>query len=268
MMRSILRCVLYWVVFIGLLVVGGRLASLFPAPFSRLLYGVLGSAGAFLTTWAFLKYEKQSRAGIGLVWERGTIGRFFKGMLIGSLIFGFVLIILMLFSDYRLQKSNPAPGWQMLISWLTLIPLALMEDVAFRSYPFLKLNKAMGLRVSQVIVAVAFALYHVTNGWSWYVAFTGPFVWSFVFGLAAVWSRGIAVTVGIHFVLNVLQSLLGIKGGLSADALARAQHAGLAAQLVVLAGALLMTEYFIREKGERPISKKDPAWAYSADDHK
>ncbi|HEY4061303.1 MAG TPA: type II CAAX endopeptidase family protein [Puia sp.] len=276
MARSILRCVLYWVVFIGLLMGGGVLSSIFfRGSFTRLVYGVLGTVSAFLVTWIFLRTEKRSFRDIGLVWERGSLLRLLKGLVIGAVIFGILLFLLLQFGGLRLVKNAHAPGWQDMIGYLALLPLAFMEEVAFRSYPFLKLRTMMGLRASQLVVAVAFALYHVTNGWSLYVAFTGPLVWSLVFGLAAAWSRGIAVPTGIHVTVNVLQLLVGVAAGSgsvwrldltkesAADISFGVRHAGLAPQLVLLAGAILATEYFIRV-----ISKRSPAWVSSADDRR
>ena len=135
-----------------------------------------------------------------------------------------------------------------------------MEEVAFRSYPFLKLNKVFGLRITQVIIAVSFALYHIIQGWGFQIAFLGPGIWAFVFGLAAVWSKGIAVPTGIHMALNLIQQLVGMKSGdsesiwlltlpenISDAAMAQAETWGIITQLLVLAAAIICIEIYIRK---------------------
>jgi membrane protease YdiL (CAAX protease family) len=138
---------------------------------------------------------------------------------------------------------------------LAILPLALMEEVGFRAYPFLKLNKSFGLRITLLITALAFGAYH---GWSTYMSFTGPFVWAFVFGLSAIWSRGIAMPTGIHVALNIGQSLVGLSGNTNpiwkvdylkvaskAD-IAKTAHVSLALHLLVLLCAVGLMEIFIR----------------------
>jgi membrane protease YdiL (CAAX protease family) len=88
----------------------------------------------------------------------------------------------------------------------------MMEELAFRSYTFVSLNKKYGIWITQLVVAIAYAGYHIATGWSVTSAFAGPFVWAFVFGLAAAKTGGIAMPLGIHIALNILQPLTGFKG--------------------------------------------------------
>jgi membrane protease YdiL (CAAX protease family) len=241
------------------------LVSLFPASWERILYGVFGTISALLAAWLFLRIEKKSFREIGLIWESGTFIRFFKGLLTGTLIFSIILIILLSFTELQIERNTAV--WQPLaiLGYAAIIPLALMEEVAFRSYPFLKLNKVCGVRITQIIVAVAFALYHIVSGWSVQAAFLGPGIWAFVFGLAAVWSGGIALPVGIHVALNVLQPLTGMRGndnslwilkykdGTPENLIAKTDSVGLVIQLIILICAVLLTEYYIRKKSSEII---------------
>lgn len=99
--------------------------------------------------------------------------------------------------------------------------------------------------------------YARTRGYGLLIAFAGPFVWSFVFGLSAAWSGGIAVPTGIHVALNVLQIFVGMKGGAesiwklsfpkgtSKELIAQTNQIGMLTQLAILLLAVLLTEYFI-----------------------
>jgi hypothetical protein len=52
-------------------------------------------------------------------------------------------------------------------------------------------------------------LYHIANGWTIASSFYGPGVWGLIFGLAAVYSKGIAMPTGIHYALNLTTSAFG-----------------------------------------------------------
>jgi len=129
----------------------------------------------------------------------------------GLAIFAIILFVLLHFSELTIRYYPQSSATDYLFLYLPILPLALMEEIGFRSYPQQKLYQAYGPWISQLVIAVAFGAYHVLNGWSLLSSFAGPFVWAFVFGLAAIWSRGIAVPTGIHFALNVLQTVTGMK---------------------------------------------------------
>lgn len=244
---------------------GSQLEPLFPGKWNRFVYGIFGTISAILATWVFLKIEKKSFKDIGLVWERATMIRFFKGILIGIVIFILLIIILLSFTELQLERNTKAFSPWAAFWYLAIVPLALMEEIAFRSYPFLKLNKAFGLRITQIIVAIAFALYHIIGGASVYSAFIGPGTWAFVYGLTAVWSGGIALPTGIHVALNVLQPLTGMKGGYepiwilhykesaSEVSIAKVDNVGIAIQLIILVCAVVLTEFYIRKKQSKRI---------------
>lgn len=260
--HAIIRSIFFWIIFMFLLfVLSTQIGRFVPAQWERYAYGIFGTIAAVLTTFIALKFERRSFADIGLVWERRTLLRFLKGILIGTVVFTLIIVILLSITQLQLEKNSKAFTLSAAFWYLAYIPLALMEEIAFRSYPFLKMNKVLGLRITQIIVAVAFALYHVVSGWSITTAFLGPAIWALVFGLAAIWSGGIALPTGIHVALNVLQSLLGTKSenfeslwiikykeGVTKEAMAWTDQAGLATQFLVLAAALILTEFFIRKR--------------------
>lgn len=260
--HAIISSIFFWIIFIFFLfLLSSQIGGFIPARWERFAYGLFGTIAAILTTLIALKFEKKSFADIGLVWERRTLLRFCKGIIIGTAIFSAIIIILLSFTPLQLERSSKAFTPSAAFWYLAIIPLALMEEIAFRGYPFLKLNKVLGLRITQLIVAIAFAGYHIIGGWTVLNAFLGPVIWALVFGLAAIWSGGIALPTGIHVALNILQSLMGMKTGsfeslwiikykegVTEDAMARADYVGMATQLLVLAGALILTEFFIRKR--------------------
>lgn len=257
-----LKVIGYWMLFLlFLFIAGAYIVSIFPASWERYVYGIAGTLGAFAAVWILLKMEKRSFADYGLSWQRNTISRFVKGIIIGAAAFGLIILILLSFTDLKLSQNTASWYPVMLLGYLAIIPLALMEEVAFRSFSFVKLNGAYGLRIAQIITAVAFALYHIVQGWNWQIAFLGPGIWAFVFGLSAAWTKGIAMPTGIHVALNLMQTLFGMKEKMKGEvwsiqlpenapavAAEQVQTWGIITQALILVIALLLTEFFIRKR--------------------
>lgn len=257
---TILKAVCFWVIFIVLLMAAGLLNNMIlPVEWHHLSYGILGTVTAFITTIILLKVERKSFADYGIIWQRNSILNFLKGFLIGVICFAIVFIILIITTSLTIESANNVFSIGILFSILSIFFMAFMEEIAFRAYPFLLLHKTIGLRATQIIVAIAFALYHIAQGWNVEVAFLGPGIWAFVFGLGAVWSKGIAMPTGIHMALNVLQEFMGTKGNSehafyvlkqqnnSPLAVAHIQTVGIAVQLLVLVVAIIFTEWAIRK---------------------
>lgn len=214
MKNAVIRSLIFWTLFTSLLFELSLLTALAPPDWSRLLQALLSTLAGFFLIWLFLKNEKRTFSDIGLVWDRYTLVRFLLGVLAGAAIFAVILLVLLNCTGLELKRSaNDVTMQTWLDVLLVIIPFAFMEELVFRSYTFLKLEKTYGLLWAQIIVAIAFALYHIVSGWNWQVAFLGPGSWAFVFGLAAFWSRGIALPTGLHAALNFLQVLAGMKAG-------------------------------------------------------
>lgn len=258
--KILLRCAIFWLLLLAMLLLTGPITPMFPQQAQRFSFGVLGTVAALLLTWLFLKHEGCTLKDIGLVWQSGTLGRFLIGLVIGSALFGLILLTLLLFTPLQIKLNAQHFNNASLSGYLAFIPLSLMEEIGFRAYPLQKLHSRFGLRGTQVVIAIVFALYHVAGGQSIVSSFLGPGVYAFVFGLAAVWSGGIAMPFGIHLALNLWQPLAGMREGMAsiwtlrkkADTVSSSMPSpdtvGIIMQLVVLAVALLLTEYFIAKK--------------------
>ena len=148
---------------------------------------------AFGTVWGFLKFEKISIKSIGLKWEKNTLKKFTLGLSVGLVLGSLMILSQVMYSGMEISLSENYNISSFLLWSSALIPLAFMEEIAFRSYPFIKLNKVFGLRLTQIIIAILFALYHVLNGWSLGLAFLGPGIWALAYGLSAIFSDGISM---------------------------------------------------------------------------
>lgn len=267
--KAVMLCILLWCLFIVILFTGGiYLVKLFPLTWERFTYCFTATIAACLATWAILKIERKSLAEIGLAWQTGTLARFFNGLLIGSLLMGILLCLIMLLTGIRLQWNPEVFTLNNALFYLSVFPLVFTEELVFRSYPFVKLNQSYPLIITQVIVSIAFALYHMVIGWNVYAALLGPGIWAFVFGLAAYRSGGIAMPIGIHLALNIWQPLLGFSTGTytslwvlkSSDNPVidqqRSDLIGLIFQIALLVSAVVLTIRYSRRSVSPAVSDK------------
>ena len=255
---SILTVVGYWILFLTLLIlVSAQSGATFPTHVHRFTISLFGVVIALFVTWTFIKLERNSWVEYYLVWGRETIPNFFKGLIIGMASIALITVIQVLLGGLEIQR-NPAEinPWA-LLWYLTILPAAFMEEIAFRSYPFLKLNKTLGLRLTQLIVSIIFALYHMPFGWNPLTAFLGPGIWAWIFGIAAIRSKGIAIPTGIHVGLNLTLSVLGMRHGVESILVASQNEStsntitNLAIRILILLTGILLTEYSIRKSKER-----------------
>src|SRR5688572_8195450 len=151
---TILRSVLFWMMFMGLLFLGGSfLVPLFNKSISPLIFGIVGTTAAVITVYTFVKREKLAFRQIALVFEPASITRFLSGYLIGTVICVIMISVLIMFSDLELKTNNAFVFKPItVIGYLAIVPLALMEELAFRSYPFLRLNERLNFRLTQLVV--------------------------------------------------------------------------------------------------------------------
>lgn len=262
--NSILKVIGYWILFLVLLIpITSQSGAIFPSHVHRFTFGIFGTAIALFLTWIFIKSEKKSLIEYNLFWTKDTLFKFVKGLAIGVASFSLITLILVLFAGLKIQKNPEAINPWIWFWYLAILPAALMEEIVFRSYSLLKLNRAVGLRPTQLIIWIAFALYHVAVGWSSsiFTAFLGPGIWGLIFGIAAIRSRGIALPTGIHVGLNLTLSILGMSNGVESLFVTSQREStsntiiNLITRILVLLAGILLTEFYIRKsKKENEIA--------------
>ncbi len=257
-------------VFLILLMLLSQLKHFLPQKFERYALGILGTIAALGSVWIFSKYEKISLQKLGLLWQKNTLRKFLMGLLLGILIAAAMIFIQVSYAGMTITLNENGNFLSFLLWSSALIPLAFMEEVAFRSYPFIKLNKAVGLRLTQFVMAFLFAIYHILDGGSLVNALIGPGIWGLAFGLAAVISNGISMPTGLHYGLNLILALLGTKNEIrglftidypshaSAEAVQAGQNAGIALQLAVLLLCILGMEIYLRKRKSYPSTLYNP----------
>lgn len=262
-----LRVVLFIACFTLFLVLAGIVSHMVPGKHNSLFFGLLGSVGGAIALWLFKTAECATWEQLGVRWTAGTLPKFLLGILIGLAAFSCIFIPLLIFTPLEITTGDMNFSVHALVSLLTVLLLALMEEIGFRSYPQLMLGSTYGVWMSQLVMALVFASYHILYGWQPQIAFSGPFVWAFLFGLTALWSKGIAVPTGIHFALNVLQDVSGINGnkplsiwrlgytqGASNADIALVDTLGISLHVMMLIFFLLLTLCYTKRIGQLPSS--------------
>lgn len=252
--NSFFKITLYWILFLVLLIAVTSLSStIFSTHVHRFIFGIFGTGIALFITWLFVKSEKKSFAEYNLIWRKNTFHNFIKGLVIGIASFALITSILVFFGGLEIRKNPETVSPWIWFWYLAILPSALMEEIVFRSYSFLKLKKAFGLRLTQFIVLIAFAVYHIPLGWRPLTAFLGPGIWALIFGVAAISYRGIALPTGIHVGLNLTLSILGMSHGVESFFITSQNEStsntivNLITRVLTLVAGLLLTELYIRK---------------------
>jgi membrane protease YdiL (CAAX protease family) len=203
LVKAVLFCTCFTLLFVGL----SALLSFFPGiQRNRLVYGLTGVLAGVMTTAGFLWFDKQTFASIGLRVEIKTLLRFISGVFIGIALTA-PLAIGSLYAEHATIHLNNSSGIGLfLASNLALLPMAMMEEIGFRGYPLVVLQKHLGIRTAMILTSLLFAVYHIANGWSIASSFYGPAIWGMLFALSAVRTGGIAMATGIHFAANLCTS--------------------------------------------------------------
>lgn len=207
----IFKATLFCIVFTGLLIVFSFAKNLLPNTLERLSHGIIGTLAAFLATFLFLKFDKKNFSDIQLFFDRKTGTKFLVGVLVGVVIMGLLATGVMYFTHIAIEFNPKTNILYFFLVTAPLIPLAFMEELGFRAYPLQILKDKIGIRLSITITSILFALYHIVNGWTIASSFLGPAVWGLVFGLAAIYSKGIAMPTGIHYAANLTTSAFGAE---------------------------------------------------------
>lgn len=224
------------------------------------LGGVLVLFIALLITYFALKNDKKNFGDIGIQWEKKTLIRFVLGFFIGILMTVMMLCVVITFSSVHLVYNKDSNALLIMCWLLAFFPLAFMEELIFRGYTFIKINKSIGLWPAQILLALLFSWYHDFTGVTFFNQLLGPGVWALIFGITAVWSKGLAFPTGLHMAINVVLALVGEKDGrhalwnmeyvteITLVLSKQTETIGLVLQGCILIIAVLLTEYYRRYK--------------------
>lgn len=258
--KAVAKTILFCASFLVLLISLSFSNSLVSHEFARLSYGVLGVIAALLTTTVFLRIDRLSFSAIGFIFNGATIKSFIQGSFIGILIMGLLSYGVIAAAGFKIVLNTENSFSKFFLGAIPILLLAYMEEIAFRGYPLYLLKDKLGARSNLLFTSLLFSLYHIANGWAIQDAFLGPGSWGLIFGLAALYTNGIAMPTGIHFAVNLTTSAFGVSGnsfniwilrqknGASLIDYKSSALATLIPQICVLVLAIILMEIYVRKK--------------------
>lgn len=194
----------FWIAFAALVGLVSPVSAAFPGLWKGAFLGTLVSVGTILITLGILRKSQWNVKDVGLAFSRSSVPRFILGMGCGLVLITLHFGILWLFGgQVSLERVPEVKLTALLVAVCSFVPLAAMEELGFRGYAFRRLESSYGLGVAQLIVALAFAVYHVVGGFPWIAALLGTGMGSILFGMAAIATRGLAVPIGLHAAWNI-----------------------------------------------------------------
>jgi hypothetical protein len=173
-------------------------------------------AGLFLI--ASLDLLRRSACGAGVLGLRPNgrnLGWLLAGSAGGVLLVAVCLAILRAFTPFHFESGAISPA-ELGIAVLVYLFGALLEELAFRGYPLLRLKERYGTVWAVMAVSLAFGILHLpgTSGIGAVKMIVTTGLCSVIFSLAYLRSGSLWTATGLHMAMNVaLHSVAGAGGG-------------------------------------------------------
>jgi membrane protease YdiL (CAAX protease family) len=228
--------------------------------------GIVVTVIALLLTYLAVKKNGKTFRDIGFYIDKKTPTRFLFGFLFGAVIAVVMFVIIISFSSIEISFNKESNVTGVLIWLLAFFPLSYMEEIIFRGYAFTKINNNVGIWPAQILLAILFTWYHDFTGGTFFIQLLGPGIWALIYGITAIWSKGISFPTGVHMALNVVIALVGQKDDkagilkleyptdVTQSLKDEADSIGLIMQISILIIGIVLTEYYRRNK--QKISKE------------
>jgi membrane protease YdiL (CAAX protease family) len=165
----------------------------------------------FILILLFLKWEKLKLNDIGIVPGKYSISRFLSGYAIGFCMAVSQALVVLAFGHLQLKFVSQISLIDVILPLILYFLIACREELAFRSYPLRTLNISVGPALALTIMTIIFILEHVAGGMTWKMAILGSGIGAILFGISALKTKGIALSVGLHSAWNFGQWTFGFK---------------------------------------------------------
>lgn len=165
----------------------------------------------FLLIIIFLKWEKLKLTDVGIIPGKHSISRFFYGYIIGYSMAGLQALVVLMYGHFQLKLVSNISFFDILSPLLLYFLIACREELAFRSYSLRRLNISLGPILALIIIGVIFIVEHVAGGMTWRFAILGSGAGAVLFGVSALKTKGLALSLGLHSAWNFGQWTFGFK---------------------------------------------------------
>ena len=165
----------------------------------------------FLFILLFLKWEKLKLNDVGIIPTKYSIPRFLCGYIIGLVMAASQALIVLIYGHFQLKLVPEISIIDTLSPLLLYFFIACREELAFRSYSLRSLNISLGPILALTIIGIIFIIEHVAGGMPWKMAILGSGTGAILFGVSALKTKGLALSLGLHSAWNFGQWSFGFK---------------------------------------------------------
>jgi membrane protease YdiL (CAAX protease family) len=150
---------------------------------------------------------------LGLDPARPWFRNFYGGLLIGAAMVSFAVLLIALGGSYRASLQGGAPYSNLVAIVWVLLTGALAEELAFRSYPFLRLVEMMRSSKAAIIASsVLFAAMHLNNPGASFIGMANTVLIGILLSIAFLRTGSLWLVWGIHFGWNfALGTVFGLR---------------------------------------------------------
>lgn len=194
-----------------ILVFCSGLAQNIPFTFTDHLSILSAAMLTFLLILLFLKWEKLNLNEVGIIPGKYSISRFLCGYIIGFGMAASQALIVLIYGHVQLKLVPNISIIDILPPLLLYFFIACREELAFRSYSLRSLNRVLGPVWALTIIGIIFIIEHALGGMTWKMAILGSGAGAILFGVAALKTKGLALSLGLHSAWNFGQWTFGFK---------------------------------------------------------
>lgn len=172
--------------------------------------------GIIYFSFRLLNQNNLPKETLGLSVSSKTIAEIGWGILIGVIAMALMAGLLYLFIPYHFV-SGPCYGSRILKESISYIAGNTLEELIFRGFLFILFSQLAGWRLSALIMALPFGLFHLQMmgpGMAGLKMVCTTACFSFVFSLSYVLFRSMWASITVHVVSNILlHAVTGLDGG-------------------------------------------------------
>ncbi len=174
------------------------------------IIALLGLLGTFLVLFLFMKeVDKEPFVKLGFQYQnhKKDIG---LGVLVGLVTLAIGFLTLVFFEQIKFT-STYFSGYELALTGLLFVLVAVMEETLLRGYILRKLMNSFHKMVALIISASLFSFMHAANPNINWISFLNLFLSGIVLGLPYLYTRNLWFSISLHFSWNFFQSLFGFK---------------------------------------------------------
>lgn len=178
--------------------------------YQTMIITFFGMLGTLLVLWVFMKlFDKEKFIQMGLH-PNGRFTESIMGVLAGAIIMSLGYVILLEMGEIQFSEVNFNLS-ALIISILTFVFVAIMEEVLCRGYVLKNLMGSFNKYVALIISSLLFSLMHGANPNLDVFALFNLFLAGIFLGISYIHTKNLWFPIALHFSWNLFQTLFGFN---------------------------------------------------------